>query len=111
MDVNDQRELYFVLRRFVRFYEFLLQVSSFNDVDLHKKYNFIVWLLPYLKIGKPGDGFNLKGMIQATNFYQRKTLKSRLERLIRIHMSTCQRPRRLILLKTKSRDFPTSSRK
>ena len=72
MEVNDQRELYFTIRRFVRFYEFLLQVSSFNDVDLHKKYNFIVWLLPYLKIGKPGDGFNLKGMIQASNFYQKK---------------------------------------
>lgn len=72
MDEVDQRELYITLRRFVRFYEFLLQVSSFNDVDLHKKYNFIVWLLPYLKIGKPGDGFDLKGMIQASNFYQKK---------------------------------------
>lgn len=78
MDVNDQRELYFTLRRFVRFYEFLLQVSSFNDVALHKKYNFIVWLLPYLKIGKPGDGFNLKGMIQATNFYQKKGIEVKI---------------------------------
>lgn len=72
MEEADQRESYITLRRFVRFYEFLLQVSSFNDVDLHKKYNFIVWLLPYLKIGKPGDGFDLKGMIQASNFYQKK---------------------------------------
>lgn len=72
MDVQEQRESYITLRRFVRFYEFLLQVSTFSDVDLHKKYKFIVWLLPYLKIGKPGDGFDLKGMIQATNFYQKK---------------------------------------
>ena len=42
------------------------------DVDLHKKYNFIVWLLPYLKIGSPGTGFDLKGKIQASNFYQKK---------------------------------------
>ena len=72
MEENTQRELYFTLRHFVRFYEFLLQVSSFTDVDLHKKYNFIVWLLPYLKIGSPGTGFDLKGKIQATNFYQKK---------------------------------------
>lgn len=71
-DENQQRELYFTLRRFVRFYEFLIQVSSFSDVDLHKKYNFIVWLLPYLKIGNAGGGFDLKGMIQASNFYQKK---------------------------------------
>ncbi len=69
---DDQREIYYTLRRFVRFYEFLLQVSSFNDVDLHKKYNFIIWLLPYLKIGQTGNGFDLKGMIQANNFYQKK---------------------------------------
>jgi type I restriction enzyme R subunit len=72
IEESEQREAYFTLRKFVRFYEFLLQVSSFNDVDLHKKYNFIVWLLPYLKIGRPGDGFDLKGMIQASNFYQKK---------------------------------------
>jgi type I restriction enzyme R subunit len=60
------------MRRFVRFYEFLLQVSSFNDVNLHKKYNFIVWLLPYLRTGASGNGFNLKGMIEASNFYQKK---------------------------------------
>ena len=69
---NQQHELYFTLRHFVRFYEFLLQVSSFTDVDLHKKYNFIVWLLPYLKIGAPGAGFDLKGKIQASKFYQKK---------------------------------------
>lgn len=72
IESNEQREIYFTLRKFTRFYEFLLQVSSLNDNDLYKKYNFVVWLIPYLKIGKPGDGFNLKGMIQASNFYQKK---------------------------------------
>ena len=72
LDEAQQHELYVTLRHFVRFYEFLLQVSSFMDVDLHKKYNFIVWLLPYLKIGSPGTGFDLKGKIQASNFYQKK---------------------------------------
>lgn len=70
---KDKRELYVALRRFVRFYEFLLQVSTdVSDIDLYKKYNFITWLLPYLKTGKSGDGFDLKGMIQASNFEQRK---------------------------------------
>lgn len=72
LDEKDQAEYYLTLRRFVRFYEFLLQVSSFTDVDLHKKYNFIVWLLPYLKVGRPGPGFDLKGKIEASNFYQKK---------------------------------------
>ena len=72
LDEVEQEECYLTMRRFVRFYEFLLQVSSFNDTDLHKKYNFIVWLLPYLKVEKTGVGFDLKGKIEATNFYQKK---------------------------------------
>lgn len=72
LDEKDRAECYSAMRRFVRFYEFLLQVSSFTDSDLHKKYNFIVWLLPYLKIGKPGTGFNLDDKIKATDFYQKK---------------------------------------
>jgi len=72
LDDKEQLEVLHTLRRFVRFYEYLIQVSSFNDVTLHKKYNFICWLLPYLKIGGSGKGFDLKGKIKATDFYQKK---------------------------------------
>lgn len=72
LDDKDQLEALHTLRRFIRFYEYLLQVSSFNDLTLHKKYNFICWLLPYIKIGGSGKGFDLKGKIKATDFYQKK---------------------------------------
>ena len=38
-DYDDQREAVATMRSFVRYYEFLLQVSSFEDTELHKKYN------------------------------------------------------------------------
>ncbi|MBQ7872612.1 MAG: type I restriction endonuclease subunit R [Clostridia bacterium] len=69
---KERREIYGILRSFVRFYEFLLQVSLFNDPELHKKYNFVCWLLPYLDIGGSGKGFDLRDKIQASNFYQKK---------------------------------------
>lgn len=71
-DYNVQRECVSVMRSFVRFYEFLLQVSSFEDTELHKKYNFISYLLSYINIKHPGGGFNLDGKIKATNFVQKK---------------------------------------
>lgn len=67
-----QAEIVAMMRHFVRFYEFLLQVSCFEDVDLHKKYNFITYLLAYINIKHPGGGFNLDGKIKATNFIQKK---------------------------------------
>ena len=60
------------MRSFVRYYEFLLQVSCFEDHDLHKKYNFIAYLLAYINIKHPGGGFNLDGKIKASNFVQKK---------------------------------------
>lgn len=40
--------------------------------DLHKKYNFITYLLAYINIKHPGGGYNLDGKIKATNFVQKK---------------------------------------
>ncbi len=71
-ELIKQYEIMSMMRHFVRFYEFLLQVSCFEDTDLHKKYNFITYLLAYINIKHPGGGYNLDGKIKATNFVQKK---------------------------------------
>jgi type I restriction enzyme R subunit len=71
-ELIKQAEIVAKMRHFVRFYEFLIQASCFKDVDLHKKYNFIVYVLAYINIKHPGGGYNLDGKIKATNFVQRK---------------------------------------
>lgn len=70
---EEQRNIVSLFRNFVRFYEFLLQVSCFEDTELHKKYNFINCLLSYINIKHQGGGYNLDGKIQATKFVQRKS--------------------------------------
>lgn len=70
-DEKKQKECYLTLRKFVRFYEFLLLVSSFEDVDLHKKYKFITYLLSYLRVNTGGEGFDLDNKIKADGFYQK----------------------------------------
>lgn len=71
-----------MMRHFVRFYEFLLQVSCFEDTDLHKKYNFITYLLAYINIKHPGGGYNLDGKIKATNFVQKKAEEHTTQNLV-----------------------------
>lgn len=71
-ELIKQQEIVAMMRHFVRFYEFMLQVSCFEDVELHKKYNYITYLLAYINIKHPGGGFNLDGKIKATNFVQKK---------------------------------------
>ncbi len=61
------------IRHFIRFYEFLLQASCFEDTELYKKYNFLNYLISYIKINHPGGGYDLDGKIKASGFVQKKT--------------------------------------
>ena len=70
--ILKQHEMLMNFRHFVRFYEFLIQVSCFEDIELHKKYNYIILLLAHINIKQPGPGFNLDGKIRATQFVQKK---------------------------------------
>lgn len=71
-ELQKQAEIVALMKHFIRFYEFLLQVSCFEDVDLHKKYNFMNYLLSYINIKHPGGGYDLDGKVKATNFVQKK---------------------------------------
>lgn len=72
LDEKERRETRVLISRFIRCYEFIIQVSSLEDVNLHKKYNFASYFLAYLGKESPGKGFNLTDKIKATNFSQRK---------------------------------------
>ena len=71
-DVPKQREFITNVRHFIRFYEFLIQVTCFEDVELHKKYVYLTHLEARLNIGDKGGGYTLDGKLQATNFVQKK---------------------------------------
>ena len=73
LPIEEQLEIQGLMKSFVRFYEFLIQATSFEDTDLHRKYNFITYLLRFFAVKHPGSGFDLKGKIQASNFVQKKT--------------------------------------
>lgn len=76
-----QLEIIAVMRHLVRFYEFLIQVSCFEDVDLHKKYSFITYLLSFINIKHPGGGFDLTGKIKVSNFVQKKEDEHKKEKI------------------------------
>lgn len=69
---EERRQCTVDIRHFIRFYEFLIQVSCFEDVELHKKYNFLNYLISYINIRHPGGGYNLDGKIKAAGFVQIK---------------------------------------
>lgn len=69
---EEQRDFISTMRNFKRFYEFLIQVSCFEDLDVHKFYIYISYFLKIISINEAGPGFDLKGKVRADNFVQRK---------------------------------------
>lgn len=78
---EEKDEIVLTIRHFIRFYEFLLQVSCFEDVELHKKYCFLSALYSYLKINSHGGGFNINGLIEASGFVQKKEAEHKKARV------------------------------
>lgn len=65
---EDKKDFVANLKRFVRFYEFVIMASHFEDIELHKKYKFCSNLQSWFKKDQSGEGFSLKDQIVANNF-------------------------------------------
>ena len=72
LEIKDQKEFRATVRGFIRCYEFMIQSTCLEDIDLHKKYKFLTVLLDQLNIGKTGTGVDLTGKLLATGFIQKK---------------------------------------
>lgn len=81
-EVDRQREIVATIRHFIRFYEFLIQVSCFEDVELHKKYLFLTYLIAFINIRNPGAGFDLSDKIRADNFVQKKGAEYKTSKIV-----------------------------
>lgn len=71
-DIDKQYDFRNLVRSFLRFYKYLLLISTQKDYELHKKYEFLSILISYLNIRKSGKGFDLSDEIYAHSFYQKK---------------------------------------
>ena len=66
-------EIRATIKRFIRFYSFLIQATCYESVDLHKKYNFLTYLVKEIEVGGGGNDFDIADKITASNFKQAKT--------------------------------------
>ncbi|GMO43760.1 MAG: DEAD/DEAH box helicase family protein [Treponemataceae bacterium] len=71
--VEEQYEIRSSIRGFLRFYCFLIQATSFEDIDLHKKYNFLLYLIKEIEITSGGNDFDIADKITVTFQKPKKT--------------------------------------
>ena len=76
LDEKTQRDVFAKMRRFVKWYDFMVLASFLDDTLLYKKRVFVDILLGHLDTGGGGEGFSLKDKIDAIGFRQEKVLET-----------------------------------
>ena len=71
-DIKQQFEIKKNIASFNKFYRFIIQATAFEDVDLHKKYNYLTVLYKELDVTGIKIDFNVVQAVEISNFEQRK---------------------------------------
>lgn len=67
----NRAEIKSTIRKFLKGYSFLIQATCYENVELHKKYNYLSYLIKEIEIGS-GNNFDVADKITVSDFRQEK---------------------------------------
>ena len=76
LEEATRKEVFVKMRRFVKWYDFMVQAAFLEDTLLYKKRVYVDILLGHLNVGGGGSGFSLWNKVDAIDFRQEKTLET-----------------------------------
>ncbi|MFS1516403.1 type I restriction endonuclease subunit R [Bacillus sp. SCS-151] len=65
------------IKQFLKGYTFLIQATAYENVTLHKKYNFLSYLIKEINVGGGGNDFDVADKITVSSFRQVKTFENK----------------------------------
>lgn len=68
---NELKEIKKNMRRFLKGYCFLIQATAYENLEFHKRYNFMSYLIKEIDVGG-GSNFDIADKITVSNFRQQK---------------------------------------
>lgn len=69
---KEQMEIKKDIKSFLKGYCFLIQATAYENIELHKRYNFLTYLVKELNPGDGGNNFDIADKITVSDFRQKK---------------------------------------
>ncbi len=69
---KEQLEIKITMRRFLKGYCFLIQATAYENIEFHKRYNFMSYLIKELNPGSGGNNFDIADKITVSDFRQKQ---------------------------------------
>ncbi len=73
MTENEQIKLKKDIRHFLKGYCFLIQATAYENLEFHKRYNYLSYLIKEIDVGTGGNNFDIADKITISNFRQKQT--------------------------------------
>ena len=70
---KEQQEIRITIRRFLKGYCFLIQATAYENLEFHKRYNYLSYLVKEIDIGTGGNNFDIADKITVSEFRQKQT--------------------------------------
>lgn len=70
---KEQREIKKDIKSFLKSYCFLIQATAYENIELHRRYNFLSYLVKELNPGGGGNNFDIADKITVSGFKPEKT--------------------------------------
>jgi type I restriction enzyme R subunit len=67
-----QREIKITISRFLKAYRFLIQATVYENIELHKRFNFLSYLIKEINPGSGGNNFDIADKITVSDFRQQE---------------------------------------
>ena len=82
LEEATRKDVFVKMRRFVKWYDFMVQAAFLDDTLLYKKRVYVDILLGHLNVGGGGSGFSLWDKVDAIDFRQEKTLETHKPKVV-----------------------------
>ena len=69
---KEQMEIRVTVRRFLKGYCFLIQATAYENLEFHKRYNFLSYLIKEINPGGGGNNFDIADKITVSEFRQKQ---------------------------------------
>lgn len=73
---KERLEIKITIRRFLKAYCFLIQATAYENLEFHKRYNFLSYLIKEIDVGG-GNNFDIADKITVSNFRQEQTSENK----------------------------------
>lgn len=78
---KEQMEIKKDIKSFLKGYCFLIQATAYENIELHKRYNFLTYLVKELNPGGGGNNFDIADKITVSDFRQKKLDEHKEEKI------------------------------